>query len=63
MQHSQGLPLLHPSPSPPHRGLLLLPEQDKVLRSYFAHKGGSGCKGGHRGEYKGREHVQVDMYA
>ena len=36
----------------------LLEEQDKVLRSSFAQKGGSGCKGGNRGEYKGREHVQ-----
>ena len=37
----------------------LLEEQDKVLRSYFAQKGGSGCKGGHRGEYKGLGHVPV----
>jgi hypothetical protein len=35
-----------------------LEEQVKVLLSYFAQKGGSGCKGGHRGEYKGRDHVQ-----
>jgi hypothetical protein len=35
----------------------ILEEQDKVLRSYFAQKGGSGCKGGHRGEYKGRERM------
>jgi hypothetical protein len=41
----------------------LLEEQDKVLRSCFAQKGGSGCKGGHKGEYKGRERVQWDMYA
>ncbi len=34
----------------------LFEEQDKVIRSYFAQKGGSGCKGGHSGEYKGREH-------
>ena len=43
----------------------LLEEQDKVLRSYFAQKGGPGCKAGNRVEYKGREHVQHmwDMYA
>jgi len=37
----------------------LLEEQDKVLRSYFAQKGGAG-KGVHG---KGREHVKWDMYA
>ena len=36
----------------------LLEEQDKVLRSYFAQKGGTRSKGGDRGNYKGREHVQ-----
>jgi hypothetical protein len=41
----------------------LLEEQDKVLRSYFAQKGGTRSKGGDRGNGKGREHVQWDMYA
>ena len=43
----------------------LLEEQDKGLRSYFAQKGGAGCKGGERGDYKGLEHVHIhwDMYA
>ena len=46
---------------PIHQKLVrrLLEEQDKVLRSYFAQKGGSG-KGVHG---KGREHVKWDMYA
>jgi hypothetical protein len=36
----------------------LLEEQDKVLRAYFAQKGGTqGSQG------KGREHVKWDMYA
>ena len=39
----------------------LLEEQDKVLRSYFAQKGGMWGKGGDRGNCKGREHVW-DMY-
>ena len=39
-------------------GRRLLEEQDKVLRSYFAKKGGPRSKGGDRGNYKGREHVQ-----
>jgi hypothetical protein len=41
---------------------LLLEEQDKVLRSYFAQKGGArGQKGG--GIHgKGREHVKWGMY-
>ena len=41
----------------------LLEEQDKVLRSYFAQKGGTRNKGGDRGNCKGREHVQWDIYA
>ena len=41
----------------------LLEEQDKVLRSYFAHKGGSLSKGEDRSNCKGREHVQWDIYA
>jgi hypothetical protein len=41
----------------------LLEEQDKVLRSYFARKGGTRSRGGGRGNCKGREHVQWDMYA
>jgi hypothetical protein len=32
----------------------LLEEQDKVLRSYFAQKGGTRSKGGGRGNCKGR---------
>ena len=36
----------------------LLEEQDKVLRPYFAQKGGTRSKGGDRGKCKGREHVQ-----
>ena len=35
----------------------LLEEQDKVLRSYFAQKGGTLSKRGDSGNYKGREHV------
>jgi hypothetical protein len=41
----------------------LLEKQDKVLRSYFAQKGETRSKGGDRGNCKGREHVQWDMYA
>jgi hypothetical protein len=40
----------------------LLEEQDKVLRSYFAQKGGTRSNGGDRGDGKGREHVRFDMY-
>jgi hypothetical protein len=36
----------------------LLEEQDKVLRSYFAQKGGTRSKEGDRGHCKGREHDQ-----
>jgi hypothetical protein len=36
----------------------LLEDQDKVLRSYFAQKGGARSRGGDRGNCKGREHVQ-----
>jgi len=36
----------------------LLEEQDKVLRSYFAHKGGARSKGEDRSNCKAREHVQ-----
>ena len=36
----------------------LLEEQDKVLRSYFAQKGGTRSKQGDRGNCKGWEHVQ-----
>ena len=35
----------------------LLEEQDKVLRSYFAQKGGTRSKGEDRSKCKGREHV------
>ena len=41
----------------------LLEEQDKVLRSYFAQKGGTWSKVEHRSHCKGREQVQWDMYA
>jgi len=46
----------------------LLEEQDKVLRSYFAQKGGARSQRGkgQRGkgiQGKGREHVKWDMYA
>jgi hypothetical protein len=37
----------------------LLQEQDKVLRSYFAQKGGTRSKGEGRGTCKGREHVHL----
>jgi hypothetical protein len=40
----------------------LLEEQDKVLRSYFAQKGGTRGKGGDRGDYKAREHASLGMY-
>jgi hypothetical protein len=36
----------------------LLEEQHKVLRLYFAQKGGTRSKGGDRGNWKDREHVQ-----
>jgi hypothetical protein len=36
----------------------LLEEQDKVLWSYFAQKGGTRSKGGDRGNCNAREHVQ-----
>ena len=35
----------------------LLEEQDKVLRSYYAQKGGTRSKGGDRGNCKARKHV------
>jgi hypothetical protein len=41
----------------------LLEEQDKVLRSYFAQKGGARNQGGEGTHGKGREHVKWDMYA
>ena len=37
----------------------LLEEQDKVLRSYFARKGGTRSKGEDRSKCKGREHVHM----
>jgi hypothetical protein len=39
----------------------LLEEQDKVLRSYFAQRGGTRSKRGDMGNCKGREHVPWDM--
>ncbi len=41
----------------------LLEEQDKVLRAYFAQKGGVRSQWGEGGQGKGREHVKWDMYA
>jgi hypothetical protein len=41
----------------------LLEEQDKVLQSYFAKKGGARSQGGEGIHGKGREHVKGDMYA
>ena len=40
----------------------LLEEQDKVLRSYFAQKGGTRGQRGQGTHDKGREHVKWDMY-
>jgi hypothetical protein len=40
----------------------LFEEQDKVLRSYFVQMGGTQKKRGNMGNYKGREHVQWDVY-
>ena len=40
----------------------LLEEQDKVLRSYFAQKGGARGQKGEGSHGKGREHVKWDMY-
>ena len=40
----------------------LLEEQDKVLRSYFAQKGGARGQRGKGIHGKGREHVKWDMY-
>ena len=40
----------------------LLEEQDKVLRSYFAQKGGVRSQGGNGIHGKGREHVKGDMF-
>jgi hypothetical protein len=37
-------------------------EQDKVLLSYFAQKGGSRSQKGEGIQGKGREHVKWDMY-
>ena len=41
----------------------LLEEQDKVLRSCFAQKGGARSQGWEVIHGKGREHVKWDMYA
>jgi hypothetical protein len=41
----------------------LLEEQDKVMQSYFAQKGGARSQGGEGTHGKGREHVKRDMYA
>ena len=41
----------------------LLEEQDKVLRAYFAQKGGARSQRGKGIQGQGREHVKWDMYA
>jgi len=41
---------------------LMLEEQDKVLRSYFAQKGGTRGQRGGGTHGQGREHVKWDMY-
>ena len=41
----------------------LLEEQDKVLRAYFAQKGGARSQRGAGIQGKGRAHVKWDMYA
>ena len=41
----------------------LLEEQDKVLRAYFAQKGGAQSQRGKGIQGKGREHVKWDIYA
>ena len=41
----------------------LLEEQDKVLRAYFAQKGGARSQRGEGIQGKGREHVKWDIYA
>ena len=41
----------------------LLEEQDKVLRSYFAQKGGARSQRGEGIQGKGREHVKWEIYA
>ena len=41
----------------------LLEEQDKVLMSYFAQKGGARSQRGEGIQGKGREHVKWDIYA
>jgi hypothetical protein len=40
----------------------LLEEQDKVLRSYFAQKGGTRGQRREGAHDQGREHVKWDMY-
>jgi len=40
----------------------LLEEQDKVLRSYFAQKGGTRGQRGEGSHRKGQEHVKWDMH-
>jgi hypothetical protein len=41
----------------------LTDEQDKVLRAYFAQKGGARSQKGEGIQSKGREHVKWDVYA
>ena len=40
----------------------MMEEQDKVLRSYFAQKGGTRGQRGGGSHGQGREHVKWDMY-
>ena len=40
----------------------LIEEQNKVLRSYFAQKGGARGQKGEGSHVKGQEHVKWDMY-
>ena len=40
----------------------LLEEQDKVLRSYFAQRGGMRKNGRSRHDWNDREHVGFDVY-
>jgi hypothetical protein len=42
---------------------LIEEQEDKVLWSYFAQKGGTRSKGVNMGKYQGRGHVRFDIYA
>jgi hypothetical protein len=64
-RNMQALGVLESKWDPIRKKLMrrLLEELYKVLRSYFAHKGGMRSKGEERSNCKGREHVQWDIYA